>query len=60
MCSLEAMAVPTNGEVVETVGVMKLNSRGRIKAGEVYVRAVIEISGKVVRGKEGGRCRKVP
>lgn len=60
MCSLEAMAVPTNGEVVETVGVMKLNSRGRIKAGEVYVRAVIEISGKVVGGKKGGRCRKVP
>lgn len=58
VCSLEAMAIPPNGNVIETVGMMKLNSRGKIKAGEVRVRPVLEISGKVVRGTKEANAER--
>lgn len=49
MYSLEAVAIPSNGNAIGMVGT-KLNSRGKIEAGEVRARAVLEIPGKVARG----------
>lgn len=53
---MEAMAVPSNGIVIGTVGT-KLNSRGKIEAGKVRARAVLEIPSK---RDGGGKCREVP